>query len=554
MKRFILIPALLLVLVSFTTAMAGTFSDVPANHWAYDAIEKLQSKGILLGYIDGTFKGDKTLSRYTMAMLTAKMLANVEQALKIDHSQVTKDDIHLLESLAFEFADELSLLGTNVNSLFDELNSVNEEVAQLKEDAAQLKKQTVDKNQKVRIGGEFRLLHTDAVKTQTPGDNVHTSGEMNFTIDANISEKVSASVCWHLYLQNFGNRDFTGVSSMGGSVTSQNDVDIAYIHIEDFAKGNMRFGRDFYTHGNALVLNDYVDAVSYSRKVGDLDMALNLIYDRQNGTYATTSNDFHHIWNLNIDAKRRKHNLYFGYYAQTQKDDINAAGAVANDTKNAEKEILEFGSKGVLCHKTHLDYDLGFVHSNTKIDRFAGTWIGLEDNGMMHHFALKWDDPRERVAVKVAYTAANAEYNGSIALDNDQRAYDGVETPFDDIDRIMGGIKNNFANTKDLKIQAEYFPNDQRHTLRLAYDKVEERKNNGNSDFIPVGQTPDNYNAANFNKLDMGITTIEHSYKYRANTRIRTGFTAADNSSCRDALNGKVQDEQLLWTEIYSKF
>ena len=128
MKRFILIPALLLVLVSFSTAMAGTFSDVPANHWAYDAIEKLQSKGILLGYIDGTFKGDKTLSRYTMAMLTAKMLANVEQALKIDHSQVTKDDIELLESLAFEFADELSLLGTNVNSLFDDLNSVSEEV------------------------------------------------------------------------------------------------------------------------------------------------------------------------------------------------------------------------------------------------------------------------------------------------------------------------------------------------------------------------------------------------------------------------------------------
>ena len=123
-----------------------------------------------------------------MAMLTAKMLANVEQALKIDHSQVTKDDIELLESLAFEFADELSLLGTNVNSLFDDLNFVSEEVVQLKEDTAQLKKQTVDKNQKVRIGGEFRFLHTDAVKTQTPGDNVHTSGEMNFTIDANISK------------------------------------------------------------------------------------------------------------------------------------------------------------------------------------------------------------------------------------------------------------------------------------------------------------------------------------------------------------------------------
>ena len=95
MKRFILIPALLLVLVSFSTAMAGTFSDVPANHWAYDAIEKLQSKGILLGYIDGTFKGGVvvgTLANNGVALAplhnleslaSAELLAEVEQ-LKAD--------------------------------------------------------------------------------------------------------------------------------------------------------------------------------------------------------------------------------------------------------------------------------------------------------------------------------------------------------------------------------------------------------------------------------------------------------------------------------------
>ncbi len=555
MKRICLILALLLLLPLFSAAYAGTFNDVPRSHWAYDAIESLQKKGVMLGYVDGSFKGDKPLSRYALSVLVAKMLANVEQAIKSDASQVSIEDVRLLESLAFEFSDELSLLGTNVDSLFDDLNMLQEDVAVLKEDTALLKKQTTENEGKVRISGHYRLLHQDATKTGTPGDNVHTSGELELTMEMDISDKISAEVNWAIFDQDLGNRNNAGTSSVGGSVTADNSVDVAYIHIEDLAKGNMKFGRDLYSHGHALVLNDHVDAVSYQRDVGELELTLNIIYDRQTGKYAHVTNDFHHIWNLNLDAKRKKHDLYVGYYKQTQKDDVNAAGAAFGDVKDESKEVVEFGSAGVLCKRSYLDYDLGFVHSKHKLNRFGATWVGLKDEGFMQHYALKWNNPKNHIALKAAFTAANGQFDGIIALDNDKYAYEFVDdtyTPFDDIDRIMGGIDNYFANTKDLKLQAEYFPNDERHYLRFAFDKLEDRKSNPSGDFIKAGLK--DRNAFGYNKLNSEIITFEYSYKYRPNTRLRAGYTAADNSSSRDASDNKVADEQMLWTEIFSRF
>ena len=72
---------LLAAAMTFSTvaAMANPFSDVPASHWAFDAVNKLTANGILQGYPDGTFKGEKNVTRYHLAMVVAKMLTNVEQ-------------------------------------------------------------------------------------------------------------------------------------------------------------------------------------------------------------------------------------------------------------------------------------------------------------------------------------------------------------------------------------------------------------------------------------------------------------------------------------------
>ena len=43
---------------------ANPFEDVPKNHWAYDSVEKLASAGVIEGYGDGTFLGNRNITRY----------------------------------------------------------------------------------------------------------------------------------------------------------------------------------------------------------------------------------------------------------------------------------------------------------------------------------------------------------------------------------------------------------------------------------------------------------------------------------------------------------
>ncbi|MGD9552578.1 MAG: S-layer homology domain-containing protein, partial [Candidatus Caldatribacteriota bacterium] len=77
MKKLALV--LVFVFAFAIPALANPFVDVPLNHWAYDAVQTLAAKGIVIGYPDGTFGGQRTLTRYEFAEATARLLAYVEQ-------------------------------------------------------------------------------------------------------------------------------------------------------------------------------------------------------------------------------------------------------------------------------------------------------------------------------------------------------------------------------------------------------------------------------------------------------------------------------------------
>ena len=89
-------------------AAANPFSDVPADHWAYDAVSQLAADGVINGYGDGTFRGDRNITRYEMAQMVAKAMA------KQDVSAANKA---LIDKLAAEFRDELNNLGVRVANL-----------------------------------------------------------------------------------------------------------------------------------------------------------------------------------------------------------------------------------------------------------------------------------------------------------------------------------------------------------------------------------------------------------------------------------------------------
>lgn len=78
-KRLALVLGVALVAGIAAPAFGQPFADTPANHWAYEAFTQLAAKGLIQGYPDGTFKGDRTMTRYEMAMVVARLLARIEQ-------------------------------------------------------------------------------------------------------------------------------------------------------------------------------------------------------------------------------------------------------------------------------------------------------------------------------------------------------------------------------------------------------------------------------------------------------------------------------------------
>lgn len=108
-------------------AFAQPFADVPTNHWAYDAIAELAAKGLVEGYPDGTFKGDRAMTRYEMAMVVARLLARIESIqipAPAPAPQVTKADLDALQRLINEFRAELAALGVRVTAIEEELNAI----------------------------------------------------------------------------------------------------------------------------------------------------------------------------------------------------------------------------------------------------------------------------------------------------------------------------------------------------------------------------------------------------------------------------------------------
>ncbi|MBO6235898.1 MAG: S-layer homology domain-containing protein [Schwartzia sp.] len=104
--------ALVIGAASTTFAAANPFEDVPADHWAYDAIAQLAADGVIEGYGDGTYRGDQEITRYEMAQMVARAMAK------------GGGDKALIDKLAAEFADELNNLGVRVAALEKKVDNV----------------------------------------------------------------------------------------------------------------------------------------------------------------------------------------------------------------------------------------------------------------------------------------------------------------------------------------------------------------------------------------------------------------------------------------------
>ena len=82
MYKYIVATVVAFVLVAPCFAQASPTDDVPFDHWAYDAVQTLVDKGIIVGYPDGLFHGDRAMTRYEFAMAISRLLDNLPQAIR----------------------------------------------------------------------------------------------------------------------------------------------------------------------------------------------------------------------------------------------------------------------------------------------------------------------------------------------------------------------------------------------------------------------------------------------------------------------------------------
>ena len=108
MKKSLVLAMAMALGVTASAYAANPFSDVPAGHWAYDNISKLAAAGVIEGYGDDTFRGDRLMTRYEMAQIVAKAMAKGAN----------------VDRLAAEFADELDALGVRVAALEKKADNV----------------------------------------------------------------------------------------------------------------------------------------------------------------------------------------------------------------------------------------------------------------------------------------------------------------------------------------------------------------------------------------------------------------------------------------------
>ena len=204
---------------------------------AYDAVATLAADGVIDGFPDGTYQGNKTMTRYEMAQIVARAMAKED---------LQKADKAIVDKLAAEFAEELDNLGVRV---------------------ADLEK----KSDNVKFTGTARLRYDD--------------GDINATGPKADWDKDSASHAHIEYwIKGKVNDNWTGVSQIeteynmkSDSITAYGDKDIQVNKI--YAEGNfgdsmLKVGRygEFSSYGR--IIDTEISGAEYTFEAGDLSGAL----------------------------------------------------------------------------------------------------------------------------------------------------------------------------------------------------------------------------------------------------------------------------------------
>lgn len=159
-----------------TVSAANPFTDVSADDWAYQAVASLSDEGVIDGYPDGTFRGDKHVTRYEIAQIVARLMAK-EDTLNVSQKET-------LAKLSSQYANELKDLGVRIAELEKKRGATDL--------ITELRVQSIDRYDNVFKGNvqKHNELSTRVrLNTITPvNDRVHLYGQIETILDMNGKE------------------------------------------------------------------------------------------------------------------------------------------------------------------------------------------------------------------------------------------------------------------------------------------------------------------------------------------------------------------------------
>ena len=117
MKKILALAAVVALTAGVSAYAANPFSDVTPDDWAFQAVSDLSAQGVVEGYPDGSFKGERNMTRYELAQIIARLMAKEDQ--------LNAEQQATLDKLAGEYADELANLGVRVANLEKKVGNIS---------------------------------------------------------------------------------------------------------------------------------------------------------------------------------------------------------------------------------------------------------------------------------------------------------------------------------------------------------------------------------------------------------------------------------------------
>ena len=321
MKKILALAAVAALTAGVSAYAANPFSDVTADDWAYQAVSDLSAQGVVEGYPDGTFKGERNMTRYELAQIVARLMAKEDQ--------LNAEQQATLDKLAGEYADELANLGVRVSNLEKKVGNIS-------------------------WAGDAKMMYTDNAK-KTANDTYKGRIRLNVKGQVNDATYVQGRIVTNMYFKDAGTDD--------GNTT----MDRLFVNHSFGDKTSVVLGRQDLTVFSGLEYDDAFDGAKLAYNDGKFDAyaafgqlnagkydktdaafgglgydfgvaKLNAAYFNFTGDNAKTVSGFDSIWGANLVVPVQDFSVFGEYWdSNADKNDSAYQAGIGYSTLDASK-------------------------------------------------------------------------------------------------------------------------------------------------------------------------------------------------------------------------